>query len=113
MIVIDSTYKVDAHYQKNGKRYVTEFHTTDTGEVLRIEYGPMDDKTDYEAIILARATMLNNQLAEQEVQAAQEVKRQRIAILLENFSDLYVKSDDKQALKMHAALTDVVEAKSK
>lgn len=69
MPIVSSRYEVDAHAQRDGHRYVTEFHTDSTGAVHRIEYGPMADGTDYQAIMEARAVMLGEQLAAQEAEA--------------------------------------------
>lgn len=68
MAIVSSRYEV-GHAQANGKRYVVEFHTDSAGTVHRIEYGPMADGTDYQAIMEARAAALGVQLAEQEAEA--------------------------------------------
>lgn len=69
MPITDSRYVPDAHTQRDGRRYVTEYHTDSTGFVHRIEYGPMPDGTDYQAIMEARAVQLSEQLAAQEAEA--------------------------------------------
>ena len=65
MPIVSSTYEV-GHAQRDGKRYVTEYHTDSTGFVHRIEYGPMADGTDYQSIMQARAAQIAEQLAQQE-----------------------------------------------
>lgn len=68
MPIVSSTYKV-GHAQANGRRYVEEFHTDSNGVVHRVEYGPMPDGTDYQAIMEARAVQIAEQLAQQEAEA--------------------------------------------
>lgn len=68
MSIVSSTY-VLGHAQANGKRYVTETHTTNLGEVFTSEYGPVADGTDYQAIANARAVELAELLADQECEA--------------------------------------------
>lgn len=67
MAIVSSTYEV-GHAQADGRRYVVELHTDSTGKVHRIEYGPMPDGTDYQAIMEARAVQISDQLAEQEAE---------------------------------------------
>lgn len=67
MSIVTSTYKV-GHAQANGRRYVEEFHTDSTGAVHWLEYGPMPDDTDYQAILTARAAVISEQLAQQEAE---------------------------------------------
>lgn len=57
MPIISSTYTV-GHAQASGLHYVTETHTWDTGEVSRLEYGPLPSKTDFQSIANARAQQI-------------------------------------------------------
>lgn len=67
--IISSTYSL-GHLQANGTRYVTETHTWDSGlPPTVIEYGPVPDSTDYQAIANARAAQIMASLAEQEAEA--------------------------------------------
>lgn len=68
MPIDSSSYAVDAHAQRDGRRYVTELHTDSTGEVHRVDYGPVHE-VDYEAIMIERAALLSAQLADAEAQA--------------------------------------------
>lgn len=67
MPIVSSTHSV-AHAQIDGRRYVTEQHTDDLGNVLTVEYLAADD-ADYVAIRTARALQINDQLAEAEAEA--------------------------------------------
>ena len=64
MSIVSSTYVV-GHAQADGRTYVEEFHTTDLGEVIRVEYGPVG-VIDYQATANARAVQIAEQLAQQE-----------------------------------------------
>jgi len=64
MPIVSSTHVV-GHAQANGKCRVVETHTTNLGEVIRIEYGPVG-VVDYQAVADARAVQIAEQLAEQE-----------------------------------------------
>ena len=57
MPIISSTYTV-GHAQASGLHYVVEVHTWDTGEVTKLEYGPLPSKTDFQAIANARARQI-------------------------------------------------------
>lgn len=57
MPIISSTYTV-GHAQASGMHYVVEVHTWDTGEVSRLEYGPIPLDSDFAAIAEARARQM-------------------------------------------------------
>jgi hypothetical protein len=64
--IISSEFTL-GHQQANGTRYVTETHTWDGGlPPTVLEYGPVPDTVDHQAIANARATQLMDQLAQQE-----------------------------------------------
>lgn len=65
MIVL-STYSV-GHAQRDGRRYVIEWHTDSAGEVHRAEY-LADVGTGYDAVMQARAIAISEQLAAQEAE---------------------------------------------
>jgi hypothetical protein len=67
MPIVSSTYTV-GHAQRDGSRRVVERHTWDDGSVTELEYGPVPDTVDYQAIANARAAQLEAQAAEQEFQ---------------------------------------------
>lgn len=62
-MIVSSTYKVGIP-QQDGRCYVVEMHTSDTGDTYRVEYGPVDvDMVDCQQIMQDRAVALNEQLA--------------------------------------------------
>lgn len=63
--IISSAYAL-GHAQRNGTRYVTETHTWDTGEITTLEYGPVPDTVDYQAVANGRATRIMETRALQE-----------------------------------------------
>ncbi len=67
MPIISSTHTV-GHAQRDGRRYVRESHTDNTGAVFLAEY-LADQGTDYVAVRDARAASISDQLAEAEAQA--------------------------------------------
>lgn len=70
MPVATASYVVDAHAQRDGKRFVTEYRTLTSGVSLPpLCYGPMADGTDYQAILDARTVQINQQLADEEAEA--------------------------------------------
>lgn len=68
MPIVSSRFEV-GHQQRDGRRYVVEWHTDSTGKEHRIEYGPMPDGTDYQTIMVNRAALLSDELAQQELEA--------------------------------------------
>jgi hypothetical protein len=67
MASITSSTFVVGHAQANGTRRVIETHTWDEGLLdTVIEYGPVPDTVDYQAIANTRATRLMAQAAEAE-----------------------------------------------
>ena len=68
MAIVSSTYQVGIP-QHDGRCYVEEFHTDGAGVVHRVEYGPMADGTDYQAIMVARAVQISEDLAVQEAES--------------------------------------------
>lgn len=67
MAAIVSSAYVLGHAQRNGTRYVTETHTWDSGlPPTIIEYGPVPDTVNHQAVANARATQLMEQAAQQE-----------------------------------------------
>jgi hypothetical protein len=70
MPIVSSSY-VLGHAQRNGTRYVTETHTWDGGlPPTVLEYGPVPDTVDYQAVADARAAQLEDQAAQQEFEEA-------------------------------------------
>jgi hypothetical protein len=67
MPTVSSTHTV-GHAQRDGRRYVTEAHTDNTGTVFAVEYLAAVG-TDYVAVRDARATAISDQLAEAEARA--------------------------------------------
>lgn len=67
MPIVSSTHTI-GHAQIDGRRYVTERHTDDIGAVLEVEYLAADG-ADYTAIRAARASKINDELAEAEANA--------------------------------------------
>lgn len=67
-MIVSSSYTV-GHAQADGRRFVVELHTDSAGVVHRVEYGPMPDGTDYQAIMEARAAQIGEQLAAQEAES--------------------------------------------
>lgn len=64
--IISSTFTL-GHAQRDGTRYVTEAHTWDGGlPPTVIEYGPVPDTVDHQAVANARAAQLMEQAAQQE-----------------------------------------------
>jgi hypothetical protein len=68
MSIVNSTYSLDAHYQSNGDRYVTEHHTDNLGMVHQIGPYLISPSTDIDAIIANRVAKLNEQLSESEIE---------------------------------------------
>ena len=67
--IVSSTYTL-GHAQRNGTRYVTETHVWDSGlPSTVVEYGPVLDTTDYQAVANARAVQLMEQAAQAEFEA--------------------------------------------
>lgn len=64
MPVIRSLFEV-GRPQADGRRYVTERHTLDTGEVITREYGPVPEM-DYAAVMAAKAARIEQALADAE-----------------------------------------------
>lgn len=67
--MIVSSLAVAGHPQRDGRSYVAETHLWSTGAVTRIEYGPVPDSTDYQAVADARARALELQAAVAEFEA--------------------------------------------
>ncbi len=64
--IVSSTF-VLGHAQRNGTRYVTETHTWDSGlPPTIIEYGPVPDTVNHQAVANARAVQLMEQAAQAE-----------------------------------------------
>lgn len=64
--IVSSTF-VLGHRQRNGTRYVTETHTWDSGlPPTVIEYGPVPDTVDHQAVANARAAQIMEQAAQAE-----------------------------------------------
>lgn len=63
--IVASTF-VLGHAQRNGTRYVTETHEWDDGNRTVLEYGPVPDTVDYQAVANARAVQIMEQMAQQE-----------------------------------------------
>lgn len=64
--IVSSTF-ILGHAQRNGARYVTETHTWDSGlPPTVIEYGPVPDTVDHQAVADARAAQIMEQMAQQE-----------------------------------------------
>ena len=68
MSIVTSTHTVDPRADVYGRRLVTERHTDDVGKVYVYEY-LKTDAMDAQAIMTARATQINDQLAEAEAAA--------------------------------------------
>ena len=67
MATIIASSFVLGHQQASGTRYVTETHTWDGGlPATVIEYGPVPDTVDHQAVANARAVQLMDQAAQQE-----------------------------------------------
>ena len=64
MPIVSSEYRL-GHAQRDGRRYVTERHTLDTGEVIAREYGPVGE-IDYAAVMTAEAARIEQALADAE-----------------------------------------------
>lgn len=64
-VIISSTFTL-GHAQTNGTRYVTEMHTWDDDTYTILEYGPVPDTVDHQAIANARAEQIMEQMAQQE-----------------------------------------------
>jgi hypothetical protein len=68
--IVSSAYTL-GHAQRNGTRYVTETHVWDGGlPPTVIEYGPVPDTVDHQAIANARAAQLMEQAAQAEFEEA-------------------------------------------
>lgn len=64
--IISSTFTL-GHAQADGRRYVTETHTWDSGlPPTVLEYGPVPDSVDHQAVANARAVVLMEQAAQSE-----------------------------------------------
>jgi len=65
MSIVSSTYEVDAHAQRDGRRFVVETHTDSAGGIHTLHYlAPVG--ADYQALANARAVTIAENLAEQE-----------------------------------------------
>jgi hypothetical protein len=67
MAIVSSTYTVGVP-QIDGRCYVVELHTDSTGQVHRVEYGPVG-VIDYQAVMQARAAQIGNALADAEAES--------------------------------------------
>lgn len=65
MPIVSSTF-VLGHAQRDGTRYVTETHTWDDGATTVLEYGPVPDTVNHQAIANARAVQIQEQAAQRE-----------------------------------------------
>jgi hypothetical protein len=72
MGIVSTTLAEDNHDQRDGSRYVQEFHTDDAGKVHRFEYR-WRAGMDRAAIAAARAVQLAESVAEGEVTSALSV----------------------------------------
>lgn len=67
MAAIVSSSFVLGHAQRNGTRYVTETHIWDSGlPPTVIEYGPVPDTVDHQAVANARAAQIMERAAQAE-----------------------------------------------
>lgn len=84
MPVLSSQFSL-GHPQKDGRRYVTERHTLDTGEVIVREYGPVGE-IDYAAVAAGKAAQIEAEIASRldaETLAVQEsAAREKVAAVL-------------------------------
>lgn len=71
MPIISSTYTV-GHAQASGLHYVVETHTWDTGEVSKLEYGPLPSKTDFKSIADTRARQIEADRTKAEAEKAEK-----------------------------------------
>lgn len=69
MPIVSSTHTIDAHTQQGGGRYVIERHTDDAGVVHQVGPYLAPDGFDTAARLAARATQIDEQLAEAEARA--------------------------------------------
>jgi hypothetical protein len=67
MSIVSSTYMVDEHTQRDGRRYVLEEHIDSEGVVYRNMY-LSDVGANYSAILAIHASKLAIALAEQEAE---------------------------------------------
>ena len=65
MSIVNSTFSLDNHDQVDGRVYVTEIHTDSDGVQHIVEY-LADQGMDHSAICTARATQINEILANAE-----------------------------------------------
>jgi len=73
-LIVSSVLFQDAHEQKDGTRYVGELHTDSTGTVHRFEYlATQAMMANRDAVMAARASRLEERLAEEEAKSAIEV----------------------------------------
>lgn len=57
-MIVSSKFEVGAR-QTDGRFYVVEEHERDDGSVERLEYGPVSEKLDHQALADARARVMN------------------------------------------------------
>ena len=69
MPIVSSAAIIDAHTQQGGGRYVIERHTDDAGVVHQVGPYLAPDGFDTAARLAARATQIDEQLAEAEARA--------------------------------------------
>jgi hypothetical protein len=69
MPIVSSTHTIDTHAQVGGGRYVIERHTDDAGRVYQVGPWLAPEGFDVAARVAARASQINEQLAEAEAQA--------------------------------------------
>ena len=68
MAIVSSTFSLDGHAQRDGRRYVREVHTDSHGVAYTREYGPVG-VIDYQATATAYGQVLAVQLADAEAAA--------------------------------------------
>jgi len=82
--VVASEFSV-GHAQRDGRRYITERHVLDTGEVVVREYGPVVE-IDYAAVAQVKAAQIDASIAEREADEAQAADaaaaREKVAAVL-------------------------------
>lgn len=69
MPIVSSATTIDAHTQQGGGRYVIERHTDQDGNVYQVGPYLAPAGFDVDARLSARATEINDQLAEAEAKA--------------------------------------------
>lgn len=80
--VIVSTLRV-GHAQADGRRYITERHTLDTGEIVTVEYlGNSEGATERMAV---RATEIESQRSREATDRTEQTVRERVRRKVDNW----------------------------